>query len=68
MFENIKIGDPVIRLLAGTVPMKLLVTEMTEDTVVCGWWTFDRATGAEIDEDLGWGATPLHTGSYIKLA
>ncbi len=25
----------------------------------------DRATGAEIDEELGWGPPPLMTGSYI---
>jgi hypothetical protein len=61
-----KIGDTVIRML-GDVPMKLRVTEITEERIICGPWQFDRQTGAEVDEDLGWGPPPLYTGSYIKL-
>ena len=34
---------------------------------VCGPYKFDRITGAEVDEELGWGAPPLMTGSFIIL-
>jgi hypothetical protein len=62
----IKIGDKVTRMLAGTVPMELLVTAVTDDTIVCGAWTFDRVTGVEIDEELGWGPKHGVTGSFLK--
>lgn len=66
-FDNLKVGDTVIRMLAGTVPMRLQVNEVTDSTLVCALWTFDKATGAEIDEDLNWGPPPLKTGSFITL-
>ena len=53
------------RMLAGTTPIKLEVTEVTPELITCGWWTFDPKTGAEIDDDLGWGPPPKRTGSYI---
>ena len=65
---NIKVGDIVERRLAGIVPMKLRVTEVTDSVIVCGAWSFDRATGAEIDEFLGWGPPPLSTGSVLNMA
>jgi hypothetical protein len=61
------VGDMVTRLLAGSVEMELRVTALTEDRIICGGWEFDRATGAEIDEDLGWGPPPKMTGSFIKI-
>jgi hypothetical protein len=61
----VKEGDEVTRVLGG-VPMKLKVTKVAEKTVECGPWTFDKATGAEIDEELGWGPPPKGTGSYLK--
>ena len=60
---NVAVGDKVTRILAGVAPMVLKVTEVTATTIVCGWWTFDRETGHEIDEDLGWG--PGRTGSWL---
>ena len=51
-YANLKVGDEVIRWLAGTVEMKLRVTALTDDIVTCGWWTFDRKTGVEIDDDI----------------
>lgn len=60
-----KVGDKVTRMLAGAVPMKLQITEITDTKIVCGDWEFDKATGAEIDDLLGWGSPPLTTGSYI---
>ena len=62
-FEDVKRGDTVIRLFVD-VPMKLYVQEVTDTIINCGW-TFDRKTGAEVDEDLGWGPPPKITGSYL---
>lgn len=64
---KLTVGDRVVRLLAGTVRMELRVTSVSSEEVVCGWWTFDPETGAEIDPDLGWGPPPLSTGSYIVV-
>jgi hypothetical protein len=61
---NLKPGDVVTRMLAG-IPMPLRVTATDGGVITCGAWTFDQTTGAEIDEDLGWGPPPLATGSYI---
>jgi hypothetical protein len=66
---NPKPGDTVIRWLARELAMELRVTEVTENRILCGapgsGYLFDRATGAEIDDDLGWGPPPKMTGSYI---
>lgn len=67
MFEHIKAGDKVTRVLAGSISMELTVKSVSETVIDCGW-TFDRKTGAEIDEDLGWGAPPKMTGSYLVLS
>ncbi|AEU37589.1 hypothetical protein [Granulicella mallensis] len=64
-FERMDVDDVVVRMLAGTVPMKLRVSKVTNQVITCGDWEFDRATGAEIDELLGWGPPPLTTGSYL---
>lgn len=61
----IEIGQSVTRVLAGEIEMQLRVTAITEDRIICGGWEFDKSTGAEIDDDLGWG--PTFTGSYIVL-
>lgn len=63
---TLRVGDPVVRLLAGTIPMKLKVTDIDDRFIHCGDWKFDRATGAEVDEDLGWG--PNGTGSFLTEA
>ncbi len=70
--EEWKIGDTVTRTLAG-IKMPLKITAFTDTLIICGgdekehtgWW-FDKATGAEIDEELGWGAPPMATGSYLE--
>ena len=74
-FQHLKVGDKVTRMLAGTVPMELLVVEVLDDKVKCDtpehfikdgqYWEFDRDTGTEIDEDLGWGPAHGVTGSYL---
>jgi hypothetical protein len=60
-----KVGDIVTRNLAGA-EMRLCITEIDETFVHCGPWKFDRKTGAEIDEELGWGNDG--TGSYLVEA
>lgn len=66
-FKAIKIGDLVTRMLAGSVPMQLRVTEIDEDFIYCGppdvGWKFSRRNGAEIDEEIGW--DEQHTGSVL---
>lgn len=75
--DDIKVGDMVTRWLAGTIPDDLEVISIANGRIVCAkpgqaWsyqpgegWTFDMISGAEIDEELGWGPPPRHTGSYI---
>ena len=65
--SDVKAGDTVIRNLAG-IEMPMQVTEVTGDRIKCGGWEFCRLTGAEIDDDLGWGPQAGHTGSFIKAA
>jgi len=64
-FSCLQIGDTVTRMLAGALPIELLISDITENLIVCGPWTFDKVTGAEIDEELGWGN--IVTGSYLVL-
>ena len=63
--QTLEVGDPVIRLLAGTVKMTLKVTAVAEDRIVCGAWEFSRQTGGEIDDALDWDGVN-RTGSIIK--
>jgi hypothetical protein len=76
-FWQVRAGDRVTRMLAGTIPQELTVTKVDKELIHCcgpdgvNWcsdgchgWTFDRATGAEVDMDLGWGAG--RTGSFLK--
>ena len=44
-----KIGDTVTRWLCGSIPMKLKITDLTQNKIICGNWEFDRETGVEID-------------------
>lgn len=71
-FEHLKPGDPVIRMLGGKLPMRMVVREVSENLIVCdtetgfrGGWTFDRKTGTEEDHEIGWGVKFGHTGSYL---
>jgi hypothetical protein len=55
-------------MLAGEIPMSLLVTDVDELLIHCGGpqgWKFDRETGMEVDEDIGWGPHFGITGSYL---
>jgi hypothetical protein len=66
-FEHVQVGDTVTRMLAGQYPMILKVTQITDDLIVCGehGWTFDRKTGAEVDDEIGWGPRHGVTGSHL---
>ena len=67
---DIKIGDTVFRNFGGPLPpMPLKVTGVTEDRILCkGGFEFDRKTGAEIDEELGWNVIAMCTGSFITTS
>lgn len=58
-YLDIKTGDRVERMLGFCIPMTLIVQDVTDDIIDCGW-IFDRNTGLEIDDDI---AT---TVSYIS--
>jgi hypothetical protein len=69
-FTHLKAGDKVTRMLAGIIPMELTVFASEGGVIKArvpeigdDYWQFDAETGAEIDQDLGWG--PLYTGSYL---
>ena len=66
------VGQEVTRWLAGTLPQKMIVLKIENGRIYCGSpeypgadWEFDPDTGAEIDDDLGFGPPPKITGSYI---
>lgn len=63
--KGLRVGDPVTRWLAATIPMELTVTAITSDLIRCRCWDFDRTTGGEVDLDLGWDGR-TYTGSYIR--
>lgn len=62
---KLQIGDTVVRNMAG-IKMPLKVTSLSDNEIVCGPWTFDRATGAEIDDELAWGPKYGVTGSFLE--
>ena len=63
---EIAVGDFVLRWFWGIpIPMRLKVTQITADRIICSAWEFDRQSGAEIDEDLGWGPGGV-TGSFLE--
>jgi hypothetical protein len=66
-FRHLKVGDIATRMLAGTIIMKLQVSEVTDEFLVCcgpDGWTFRRDNGGEVDDGLGWDGV-IRTGSYL---
>lgn len=61
--HEISVGDVIIREIAGHY-MPLIVTAITPERIIAGHYEFDRTTGGEIDEELGWDGKKL-TGSVI---
>ena len=63
---GLKEGDEVVRMLAGSVPMKMRVTSRDEQSIKCNeLWSFHPKTGAEVDEALGWDGLTT-TGSFLR--
>lgn len=77
MFSGLKPGDQVKRVMGGAIIMLMKVEVVTEDHIFCNavdtnfpqeeMWKFDRKTGAEEDEGLGWGVKFGITGSQLQL-
>lgn len=67
-FRRVRPGDTVIRLV-GDVPVPLRVTAVDERFIYCGpptsGWKFDKSTGVEVDEELGWGPDLGVSGSWL---
>lgn len=70
---KVKVGDVVIRALAGVLVVECEVTALDDTLIHCSktrkpgqpWadispdeWTFSRQTGCEVDVELGWGQQP----------
>lgn len=81
--RHLKVGDRVERWMGSgdqaQMWMLMEVVDVREKVVECAavephgalrrfGWTFDRATGAEEDEDLQWGVAHGRTGSYLREA
>jgi len=51
---KIEVDAQVTRMLAGTIPIDMVVTSVNfdENTFNCGPWTFDLDTGIEIDDEI----------------
>lgn len=65
-FHEIKTGDIVTRMLAGSVSMKLNVTKIDEAYIYCGDWKFRRDNGGEVDEKIGWDGVTITGSQLIK--
>lgn len=64
----IKKGDVIERMLGFSIPVYLIVQNVTDDIIDAGW-LFDRETGFEIDEDLQDMSLPIQQRmqiSYIR--
>lgn len=64
-FRDLKVGDSVTRMLAGSIPMPLKVTKIEGHVIHCGAYTFHADNGGEIDEDMGWDPPRTPTGSIL---
>jgi|GEM_PF-3544775 hypothetical protein len=70
-FREVRPGDRVTRMMAG-LAMPLRATSVDDGFIYCGppgvGWKFDRDTGIEVDEELGWGPPPARIGTYLVPA
>jgi hypothetical protein len=64
MWSEVKVGDLVTRMFGGVPALELTVTEVADDLIHCGPWTFRKDNGGEVDEDLGWDGV-TRTGSVL---
>jgi hypothetical protein len=71
-FRAVGVGDTVTRLIGGSIPMVLVVTRVDERFIYCGdegvGCKFDRESGFEVDEEIGWGPQFGLTGSFLVPA
>ena len=51
--RSLRPGDKVVRMLAGTIAVKMRVSEVDETFIHCGPWKFNRDFGFEVDEEIG---------------
>lgn len=65
-FHTLTVGRPVTRMLGSRVPMIVTVTKVTEATIECAPWVFNRDTGMEIDHEMGWDGLNT-TGSTLRI-
>lgn len=76
-FKDLKVGNRVDRYHGSGFFMEMEVVGFGDNLLVCaavqpggglfmGGWTFDMATGAEVDIDLEWGPKWGKTGTYLK--
>lgn len=76
--RGLKPGDRAVRMLAGVVACDVEVVRVEHLRLTVrpaeaaererfpgAEWDFCRGTGAEIDEELGWGPETGITGSYL---
>jgi hypothetical protein len=67
MFDDVEVGDIVVRRLAGSLPMAMKVTGLDETTIYCGRWKFLKSTGGEVDDERGWdGICPVEFPQYPR--
>jgi hypothetical protein len=78
-YRNLKAGSTVTRLLAETIAMPMRVLRVDASLIYCTpremslteaigrnlIWTFDRETGAEVDDGLRWGPAYGISGSFL---
>lgn len=67
---NLTPGDIVLREFSAA-PMRLPYFGTRDGLIYAGfglslYWTFDVATGAEVDDGLSWGPVYGRTGSYLS--
>jgi len=76
-FKDLKVGTRVDRYIGDELFMEMEVVGFGDNLLVCaavqpggglfmGGWTFDMATGAEVDIDLEWGPKWGKTGTFLK--
>jgi hypothetical protein len=64
---DVKVGDSIGRQVGKNEEhiTWLTVTDVTETSIFCNLWEFDRQTGAEIDHERQWGPQYGKSGSFI---
>lgn len=64
--SQLKAGDTIDRIMGPGLVVPLIISKIDEKLIHCGPWKFDKLSGAEVDEELGWGPEFGQTGSWIQ--